>query len=171
MEGRLSRSLVHVLRIPACTDTRVNAKKMIRDFEPADAESVRKLLSGIPEAAQWLAHDLLRTSQGNFLLRVAEEEGMLRGLIVFRIIADEAEILNLAVDSRRRRQGMASKLIADVIAASKAGGVRRVFLEVRDSNVAARNLYARMGFTEMGRRRQYYREPAEDALVLAREIE
>jgi len=171
LEGWLNRSPVHVLRFPVRTSAPINTNKMIRDFEPADAESLRMLLSGIPEASQWPAHDLLRASQRNFLLRVAEEEGILRGLIVFRIIADEAEILNLAVDSRRRRQGVASKLIADVIAASKAGGVRRIFLEVRDSNVAARNLYARMGFTEMGRRRQYYREPAEDALVLAREIE
>jgi ribosomal-protein-alanine N-acetyltransferase len=143
---------------------------MIRDCEPADAESVRKLLAGIPEAAQWPAHDLLLGSQKNFLLRVAEEEGILFGLIAFRIIADEAEILNLAVDSGRRRQGMASRLIEDVIAACKAAGVWRIFLEVRDSNRPARNLYTRMGFTEVGRRREYYRQPAEDALVLARRL-
>ena len=143
---------------------------MIRDFEPPDSESVCKLLAGIPEAAQWLANDLLLGAQKNFLLRVAEEEGILFGLIAFRIIADEAEILNLAVDSGRRRQGMASRLIEDVIAACKAAGVGRIFLEVRDSNQPARSLYTRMGFTEVGRRREYYRHPAEDALVLARRL-
>jgi len=143
---------------------------MIRDFEPPDSESVCKLLAGIPEAAQWPAHDLLLGAQKNFLLRVAEEEGILFGLIAFRITADEAEILNLAVDSGRRRRGMGSRLIEDVIAACKAAGVGRIFLEVRDSNQAARSLYTRMGFTEVGRRREYYRQPAEDALVLARRL-
>lgn len=143
---------------------------MIRDFDPADIEGVCKLLAGIPEAAQWPAHDLLLGSQKNFLLRVAEDEGILFGLIAFRITADEAEILDLAVDSGRRRQGMASRLIEDVIAACKAAGVGRIFLEVRDSNRPARNLYTRMGFTEVGRRREYYRQPAEDALVLARRL-
>jgi [ribosomal protein S18]-alanine N-acetyltransferase len=143
---------------------------MIRDFDPADVEGVCKLLAGIPEAAQWPAHDLLLGSQKNFLLRVAEEEGILFGLIAFRITADEAEILDLAVDSGRRRQGMASRLIEDVIAACKAAGVGRIFLEVRNSNRPARNLYTRMGFTEVGRRREYYRQPAEDALVLARRL-
>jgi ribosomal-protein-alanine N-acetyltransferase len=144
---------------------------MIRDLDAADIESVRKLLSSIPEAAQWSADDLLLTSQRNFSLRVAEEEGTVCGLVVFRMMADEAEILNLAVDSSQRRRGMGSRLIEDAIAASKAAGVKMIFLEVRDSNEAARNFYARMGFTEAGRRRQYYRQPAEDALVLVLRVE
>ena len=143
---------------------------MIRDFDAADAESVRALLAGIPEAVQWLPQDV-QASQANSVFRVVEEEGQLSGLIIFRIMAGEAEILNLAVESRRRRQGMASRLIEDMIVASKAAGVKRIFLEVRDSNEAARSFYARMGFTEVGRRRQYYRQPAEDGLVLVRTLE
>jgi len=140
-------------------------EKMIRDFQAADAESVSKLLAGIPEAAQWPPHDLL-ASEGSAVLRVAEENGKVSGLILFRIIADEAEILNLAVEPRRRRQGIASRLIEDAVAASKAAGVRTIFLEVRESNEAARNLYARMGFTEDTRRPNYYRQPREDARIL-----
>jgi [ribosomal protein S18]-alanine N-acetyltransferase len=144
---------------------------MIRDLDPADIESVGKLLSSIPEVAQWSADDLLLSSQRNFSWRVAEEEGTVCGLVVFRTMADEAEILNLAVDSSQRRRGMGSRLIEDAIAASKAAGVKKIFLEVRDSNEAARNFYARMGFTEAGRRRQYYRQPVEDALVLVLRVE
>jgi [ribosomal protein S18]-alanine N-acetyltransferase len=144
---------------------------MIRDLDAADIESVGKLLSSIPEVAQWSADDLLLASQRNFSLRVAEEEGTVCGLVVFRTMADEAEILNLAVDSSQRRRGMGSRLIEDAIAASKAAGVKMIFLEVRDSNEAARNFYARMGFTEAGRRRQYYRQPVEDALVLVLRVE
>ena len=144
---------------------------MIRDFDATDLESVRKLLSSIPEVTQWPADDFLLASQRNFSLRVAEEEGSVCGLVVFRIIADETEILNLAVDSSQRRRGTGSRLIQDVIAASNSAGVGKIFLEVRESNGAARSFYARMGFTETGRRRQYYRQPVEDALVLVRGIE
>jgi [ribosomal protein S18]-alanine N-acetyltransferase len=144
---------------------------MIRDFDACDLESVRKLLSSIPEVAHWPADDFLLASQKNFSLRVAEEEGSVCGLIVFRIMTDEAEILNLAVDSSQRRRGTGSRLIQDVIAASNSAGVGKIFLEVRESNGAARKFYARMGFTETGRRRQYYRQPVEDALVLVRGIE
>src|SRR5579872_1974705 len=124
---------------------------MIRDFDACDLERVRKLLSSIPEVAQWPADDFLLASQKNFSLRVAEEKGTVCGLVVFRIMADESEILILAVDSSQRRRGTGSRLIEDVIAASKAAGVRKIFLEVRDSNGAARDFYARMGFTEAGR--------------------
>lgn len=144
---------------------------MIRDFDAGDLESVRKLVSSVPEAAQWPFGDFVRTSQRNFSLRVAEEGGTVCGVVAFRIMADEAEILNLAVDSSLRRRGTGSRLIEDVVGASKAAGVRKIFLEVRDSNETARNFYTRMGFTEAGRRRQYYRQPAEDALVLVRGIE
>src|ERR1700730_7178232 len=144
---------------------------MIRDFDAGDLESIRKLLSTMPEAAQWLADDLILASQRNVSLLVAEEEETICGLVVFRIMADETEILNLAVDSSLRRRGTGSRLIREVIAASNAVGVRKIFLEVRESNGAARKFYARMGFTEAGRRRQYYRRPAEDALVLVREVE
>lgn len=143
---------------------------MIRDFNPADAESIRQLLSGTAEAAQWAPQDWL-ASERSSVCRVAEEDGKVSGLIVFRIIADEAEILNLAVESRRRRRGIASRLIQDAFAVCKAAGVKTIFLEVRDSNEAARNLYARIGFAENSRRPKYYRQPVEDALVLKRGIE
>ena len=143
---------------------------MIRDFTEADAESIRQLLSAIPEAAQWLPHEL-GASKGNSVFRVAEENGKVSGLLIFRIVADEAEILNLAVEAGWRRQGIASRLIEDALAACKAAGVRTIFLEVRDSNKAARNFYVQMGFTENSRRPKYYREPLEDALVLMRSIQ
>src|SRR4029077_20300374 len=142
---------------------------MIRDLAAADVESVLKLLSRTPEAAHWPA-DFLPGYQKNFSLRVAEEGGVVCGVVVFRIVADEAEILNLAVDSAQRRRGMGSRLIEDVITATNAAGVKKIFLEVRDSNQGARNFYARAGFVETGRRREYYRQPLEDALVLVRTI-
>lgn len=129
------------------------------------------LLSNTPEAARWPEDDFLIRSNGNLLVRVAEEENGVCGLVVFRITADEAEILNLAVYPGQRRRGIGLRLVDDAIGACKAAGVRKIFLEVRDSNEAARKFYARMGFTEAGRRRKYYGEPQEDALVLVRRVE
>jgi [ribosomal protein S18]-alanine N-acetyltransferase len=144
---------------------------MIRDFAPGDLESLAKMLSSVREAAPWSADDFLSAPSRKVCLRVAEEDGAVCGLIVFRTIADEAEILNLAVDSSRRRRGTGSRLLQDVMGTCKAAGVRKIFLEVRDSNETARNFYSRMGFTEVGHRRQYYRKPVEDALVLVHEVE
>ena len=82
------------------------------------------------------------------------------------VVTDEAEIANLAVRTDRRRTGIGQLLVEAAIAAATAGGARTVYLEVRESNVAARALYQRHGFTAVGTRPKYYRNPSEDALVL-----
>jgi ribosomal-protein-alanine N-acetyltransferase len=128
-------------------------------------------LASVPEAAPWSADYSRLALQGDLSARVAEEEGIVCGLVVFRTMADEAEILNLAVASARRRRGFGSRLMEDALAACKTAGAKRIFLEVRESNDAARKFYLRMGLTEVGRRRDYYSHPIEDALVLARTVE
>lgn len=143
---------------------------MIRDFDAADLKGVQKLLLSVPEAVPWCAGDLL-ASTTNLILRIAENEGAICGFLAFRITADEAEILNLAVDSAARRRGVGSQLMKDAMEACKTARVKKIFLEVRDSNHPARNFYSQMGFTHVGRRREYYRQPAEDALILVHTVE
>jgi ribosomal-protein-alanine N-acetyltransferase len=65
-----------------------------------------------------------------------------------------------------RRSGIGALLLDGAIAAVRRSDVDTLYLEVRDSNAAARALYASRGFVEVGRRREYYRKPKEDALVL-----
>ena len=142
----------------------------IRDLESADAEWVRELLAGTPEAARWSVGQGGVSGSG-LLCRVAERNGQISGLIVFRSMADEAEILNLAVEASQRRQGIGWLLVQKAIAECEAAGVRTIFLEVRESNEGALRLYARAGFKENGRRAEYYREPTEDALILQHTIE
>lgn len=101
---------------------------------------------------------------------IAEHEGKVSGYVVGRHAADEAEILDLAVRPDLRRQGIAGSLVDAVVARANALGLRRVYLEVRESNAAARALYQNHGFAEVGRRTGYYHAPDEDALVLARDI-
>ena len=80
--------------------------------------------------------------------------------------ADEAEILNLCVAPAARRSGSGRALVRAILRRVAALGARAAYLEVRQSNHAARRLYESEGFAPVGRRRAYYRRPVEDAIVL-----
>ena len=88
------------------------------------------------------------------------------GYVVTWVVADEGELANLAVAPDRRRLGIGRRLLDHAIAEALAAGARSLYLEVRESNLAARTLYGARGFAEVGRRRSYYRNPVEDALLL-----
>lgn len=90
-------------------------------------------------------------------------------LFAYRVL-DEAEILNLAVDSQHQRVGIGRELVARGLSELGAVGVRRAYLEVRESNQPAQAFYRHFGFHTVGRRRGYYARPREDALVLALDI-
>jgi ribosomal-protein-alanine N-acetyltransferase len=94
---------------------------------------------------------------------------VLRGYVVALVFGEEGEVANLAVAPAARRQGLGGILLDHFIAESERSGVRILYLEVRESNVAARRLYESRGFGAVGRRRGYYRAPDEDALVLRRD--
>jgi [ribosomal protein S18]-alanine N-acetyltransferase len=99
-------------------------------------------------------------------LSVAEVEEVLAGFSVVWFAADEAELGDLAVEPAFRRRGVARALLARVLAECAARGARTLYLEVRESNAAARALYERAGFEMVGRRREYYTAPREDACVM-----
>ncbi len=92
-----------------------------------------------------------------------------QGFVMIRVIVDEAEILTVGVRPRARRGGRGRLLVQQSIVASAARGAVRMFLEVAQSNEAARSLYASCGFEEVGRRRDYYQHKdgtREDALMM-----
>ena len=88
------------------------------------------------------------------------------GFIVARDAAGEWEIENIAVTADARRRGLGSHLMGEFLHHVRSSGGIQVFLEVRESNNAARALYEKWAFVEAGRRTGYYDEPPEDALVL-----
>ncbi|MDQ2666844.1 MAG: ribosomal protein S18-alanine N-acetyltransferase [Gemmatimonadota bacterium] len=92
------------------------------------------------------------------------------GYVVALLLVDEGEIANIAVVPRVRGQGVGGRLLDQVSADAADMGVQSLYLEVRESNVAARALYDSRSFTQVGRRRGYYRHPVEDALVLRRDL-
>ena len=107
---------------------------------------------------------------GNATVVVAEQVGSIVGFAVSYAGADEAEIANVAVATPARRAGIGRALVEHVISASSANGATKVFLEVRESNVAARALYGSRGFVERSRRPAYYTDPREDAVVMRLDI-
>ncbi|MBE7218714.1 MAG: GNAT family N-acetyltransferase [Caulobacteraceae bacterium] len=117
----------------------------------------------------WFAAELatLAASPGVATL-VVEADGVALGFVMARRVADEAEILTLAIDPAHRRRGVGRTLVE---AAAALGG-DALFLEVAQDNAPARALYAACGFREAGRRRGYYARtagPPVDALVLRRD--
>ena len=84
---------------------------------------------------------------------------------------DEADIMNVAVHPDYRRQGIAEKLINTLVADLKKRGCHALLLEVRVSNTPAITLYEKLGFAQVGCRKNYYRNPKEDALILRKEWE
>ena len=102
---------------------------------------------------------------------VAMDGDRLAGYVGSQTVMDETDMMNLAVAPQFRRQGVGEALVNALTASLKKMGSRCLTLEVRDSNEAARALYGKLGFREIGRRRGYYRDPREDALILRKEWE
>lgn len=134
----------------------------------SEAGAVASLFAEAPEAAHWSAQDLAQLEASGACILVDVRENQVAGAIASREAAGEAEILNLAVAPAWRRRGIGRGLMETALEGAISARVRRVFLEVRVSNSGARAFYSRLGFAEGGRRRNYYRDPEEDALLLSK---
>ncbi len=130
----------------------------VRRGDASDLPAIAAIQQASPEAAQWNAEDYLAHD-----FRVAVENGRLAGFLVARQVApDESEILNIAVAPDCRCRGVARSLVATFLEGSPGA----IYLEVRESNTAARSLYKSMGFQEVNTRYGYYCSPPEAAIVM-----
>lgn len=102
---------------------------------------------------------------------VAEENGIVCGYVGSQTVLDETDMMNIAVHPDYRRRGIAAALILELVNRLKEQGSRVLRLEVRESNTPAIALYTALGFTRLGLRRNYYRNPKENALILGKEWE
>ena len=124
----------------------------------ADLGQIAAIQGTASEASQWVPADYL-----TFDCSVAVQSGAVAGFIVSRRVADkEREILNIAVHPEFRRLGVATELLRAEIA--RWPGAH--FLEVRESNIAARSLYEGLGFQAVGTRPGYYDNPPETGIVM-----
>lgn len=111
------------------------------------------------------------TSARVLVLRTPDTTGSrVAAYCCYALAADELHVHNLTVAPGLRRRGLGRRLLALILDMAARRGARLAVLEVRETNRAARALYARLGFGEIGRRRAYYSRPLEDALVLGRRL-
>ena len=116
----------------------------------------------------WSEDALLESYRHGTKFFVAEKAGRLLGYAGVNAVADEGYITNVAVFPSCRRQGVGTALIGKVLAFAKERGLAFVSLEVRASNREAITLYEKAGFRQEGRRKEFYRAPKEDALIMTK---
>lgn len=105
--------------------------------------------------------------EGNIYI-VAENDGEILGYAGMWTVMGEGEITNVAVKSSARRQGAADAMMEKIIEEGRRNGTDIFFLEVRQSNEAARKLYEKHGFSQIGIRKNFYEKPVENAIVMSR---
>jgi ribosomal-protein-alanine acetyltransferase len=141
---------------------------LVRPATPADIPAMMQLVHHSATAAHWSREQYDRIFGEELPRRVAlviEEAAGLQGFLVAHVVAGEWEIENIAVAGAARRRGLGTRLLGEFLRLANTEGASAVFLEVRESNYAARLLYEKWSFAESGRRSGYYAQPKEDAIV------
>jgi [ribosomal protein S18]-alanine N-acetyltransferase len=143
-------------------------KLSIRAARAADLPAMMSLEKRAATAAHWSAEQyepLLGGSNPGRVALIMIEEPSLQGFVIARVVGDEWEIENIAIAGPARRRGLGTRLLGELLDRARAHGAAAIFLEVRESNRAARALYEKWALLESGRRRGYYKDPPEDAIL------
>ncbi len=143
-------------------------KLTIRPATVADLPAMMSLEKRAATAAHWSAEQYAALFGGSSPDRVASiliEEPRIQGFVIARVVGDEWEIENIAIAGPARRRGLGTRLLGELLDMARARGAAAVFLEVRESNRAARALYEKWAFLESGRRPAYYQDPQEAAIL------
>ena len=138
----------------------MNITEMQEKHLPALAELEKQCFH-----APW-SEKMLREELGGGIFLVAEQDGEVQGYVGCQTVLDEGYITNVAVSPDFRRRGAARRLIAELIARAKEKGRAFVTLEGRESTAPAIALYAGAGFAPVGTRKNFYSNPAENALLM-----
>ncbi len=146
----------------------------VRPATPADVPAMMSIARHAATASQWS----MRKYQSVFDVEIpkrialvieknvsAEDNAAIEGFLIAQCVSTEWEIENVAVAGPARRRGLGTRLLLEFLNLARRNGAESVFLEVRPSNTAARNLYEKWAFVESARRSGYYQTPPEDALV------
>lgn len=143
----------------------------VRPASEADAAALARC-HALNFARPWTADDLaILIDDPHISGWRADMNGDIGGFVLIRSAAGEAEILTLCVDPAVRRQGLAENLLREALAETARRGGEAIFLEVAATNLAARRLYAKFAFKEVGLRKGYYGGEGADAIVLRRTVD
>jgi len=151
------------------SNTQVASPLTVRAAKPDDISNILLVERSASSAAHWTetAYEAIfgPTAPPRIALVAETLEGRLRGFVIARIAGGECELENIVVNPGEVRQGIGSTLLQEFFEAVRAQGIHRILLEVRESNLAARRLYEKWGFTCDGERSAYYRSPVEKAIL------
>ena len=138
----------------------------IRRARPDDASAIAELESEC-FSDPWSFKDILSyICQDSGICYVALEDGRVIAYLLGRLIAPEGEIYRIAVTKEKRRRGIGYRLLSFMIKTERGRGLESLFLEVRMQNAAARALYRSHGFEEISIRKNYYKNPTDDAVIM-----
>jgi ribosomal-protein-alanine N-acetyltransferase len=143
----------------------------IRSMKAADLDRIVEIASGLDDAPQWprrAYESALDSSSRRRIALIAEDSrtGVAVGFVVAGLVPPEAELETIAVAAGFQRRGVARRLFEAAAGDLGRSQVREVLLEVRQSNQTAQGFYTSLGFVEEGRRRGYYADPVEDAVLM-----
>jgi [ribosomal protein S18]-alanine N-acetyltransferase len=143
----------------------------VRTFRPEDTDAMAAITVEAPETANWTKESYAKfAGEDGSIALVLEADSEIRGFLVGRLAADQAELLNLAVSVTQRRRGAGTALLAKALEEWSSQGAKSVYLEVRESNTSAIAFYEKHGFAKMGKRKGYYREPDEEAVTMNKKL-
>jgi ribosomal-protein-alanine N-acetyltransferase len=133
---------------------------------PADAKGIARLEAAVfPDAWDLRSVEDLISTEGAMCF-TATDNGEVVAYVIGRLIAPEGEIYRVAVAESHRRRGVAYRLLDYAVKTSRGKGLESLFLEVRSRNTPAINLYRAYGFNEIARRKGYYKNPDDDAIIM-----
>ncbi|MBI4987564.1 MAG: ribosomal protein S18-alanine N-acetyltransferase [Rhodocyclales bacterium] len=145
--------------------------KSVPEFVPMRPEDVDAVLA-VEQGAYpfpWSRANFVDSLVAGYSAWCCRVDGALVGYAVIMLVLDEAHLLNVTVAPDWQRRGYGTLIMHHLFSTARAHGARRMFLEVRPSNLSGQGLYDRFGFGKIGRRRAYYPaiEGREDAVVMA----
>ncbi len=175
--GRFETAMEHkpdYLRVSQAERERAEREKRacteVRETVMEDAAAIAEMEHQIFSDA-WSEKSVLDTmNQKNAVCLTAEKAGRIIGYVLSYTAADEAEIARIAVAEEFRRQGTARAILRELENVCSSKGVKKLLLDVRESNREARAFYTDMGFQEDGIRRRFYENPQEDGILMSREL-
>ena len=175
--GRFETAMEHkpdYLRVSQAERERAEREKRacteVRETVMEDAAAIAEMEHQIFSDA-WSEKSVLDTmNQKNAVCLTAEKAGRIIGYVLSYTAVDEAEIARIAVAEEFRRQGTARAILRELENVCSNKGVKKLLLDVRESNREARAFYTDMGFQEDGIRRRFYENPQEDGILMSREL-
>lgn len=175
--GRFETAMEHkpdYLRVSQAERERAEREKRacteVRETVMEDAAAIAEMEHQIFSDA-WSEKSVLDTmNQKNAVCLTAEKAGRIIGYVLSYTAVDEAEIARIAVAEEFRRQGTARAILRELENVCSSKGVKKLLLDVRESNREARAFYTDMGFQEDGIRRWFYENPQEDGILMSREL-